>query len=157
MYLNVPGVEYWLTLRKRNSLPHLQSVMIVLWKALFANVSALVAQSNGQNGIPNNLSFSEDNGDAAQGKRKVNGIPAVHLDNLANGELTENDDITDPVVEELNSVRMREITSKAISGVLLILLKWFKLSRELSCSACSVEANIRIRCPQIRIPNPITT
>ena len=49
---------------------------------------------------------------------------------MANGQLAENEDGTDPVVEELNALRSREITTKAVSGVLLILLKWFKLSRE---------------------------
>ena len=48
---------------------------------------------------------------------------------MANGQLAENEDGTDPVVEELNALRSREITTKAVSGVLLILLKWFKLSR----------------------------
>lgn len=33
-------------------------------------------------------------------------------------------------VEELDIIRLREITSKAISGALLLLLKWFKRSRK---------------------------
>jgi hypothetical protein len=97
---------------------------------VFANVSALVTQSSGQNGVPNNLSLAEDNGDASQGKRKINGASAIHLNGLANGQLANNDDGTDPAVEELNAIRLREVTSKAISGVLLMLLKWFKVSRE---------------------------
>lgn len=32
-------------------------------------------------------------------------------------------------VEELDIIRLREITGKAISGTLLLLLKWFKRSR----------------------------
>jgi len=122
-YVSIPNLtngKHRLTLNKRNSLPHLQSVVIVLWKAVFANVSALVAQSNGQNGIPNNLSFAEDNGEAAQGNRKVNGASAIHLNGLANGQLADNDDGTDPAVGELNATRFREITSKAISGVLIM-------------------------------------
>ena len=121
--------ESLLSLGQRNCLPHLHSVVIVLWKAVFANVSALVTQNNGQNGITNNLSFTEDSCDAAPGRRMVNGASATHLDGLANGQLADNDDGTDPVVEELNAVRLREITTKAVSGVLLMLLKWFKLSR----------------------------
>ena len=35
----------------------------------------------------------------------------------------------DSGLEELNAVRSREISAKAISGILLLLLKWFKLSR----------------------------
>jgi hypothetical protein len=33
-------------------------------------------------------------------------------------------------VEELDIIRLREITGKAISGTLLLLLKWFKRSRK---------------------------
>lgn len=33
-------------------------------------------------------------------------------------------------VEELDIIRLREITGKAISGALLLLLKWFKRSRK---------------------------
>lgn len=35
-------------------------------------------------------------------------------------------------IDELDDIRLREITGKAISGSLLLLLKWFKRSRELS-------------------------
>ena len=125
-----PTSRFKLTLEQRSSLPHLQSVVIVLWKAVFTNVSSLVAQGNGQNSALNNMSFSEDGGEAAQGKRKANGASATHLNNLTNGQIADNEDGTDPAVEELNTVRSREITSKAISGVLLVLLKWFKLSRK---------------------------
>ena len=158
-YVSIPNPtdgKHWLTLNKRNSLPHLQSAVIVLWKAVFANVSALAAQSNGQNGIPNNTSFAEDNGEAAQGKRKGNGASAIHLNGLANGQFADNDDGTDPAVEELNSTRLREVSSKAISGVLLMLLKWFKLSRESSTFAgncTSATANLTPGHPQIRIPH----
>ena len=36
----------------------------------------------------------------------------------------------DVSIEHLDAARSREITAKAVSGVLLLLLKWFKLSRE---------------------------
>lgn len=32
-------------------------------------------------------------------------------------------------VEDLDALRTREITAKAVSGILLTLLKWFKVSR----------------------------
>lgn len=35
----------------------------------------------------------------------------------------------DMTIEELDSARHREIKAKAISGALLLLLKWFKRSR----------------------------
>ena len=34
-------------------------------------------------------------------------------------------------IEVLNSIRTREITSKAIAGLILAMLKWFRLSRKL--------------------------
>ena len=35
----------------------------------------------------------------------------------------------DRALENLNATRLREITSKAVAGILLVLLRWFKLSR----------------------------
>lgn len=52
---------------------------------------------------------------------------------MANGHLAEDEDGTAPAVEGLNEMRSREISSKAVSGILLVLLKSFKLSREHSC------------------------
>lgn len=76
------------------------------------------------------MSFPDDGSNEAQGKRRVNTNSSANINGMANGQLAENEDGTDPVVEELNALRSREITTKAVSGVLLILLKWFKLSRE---------------------------
>jgi hypothetical protein len=38
-------------------------------------------------------------------------------------------DVADLSVDDLEALRSREITAKAISGILLTLLKWFKVSR----------------------------
>ncbi|KAL8737763.1 MAG: hypothetical protein Q9190_008078, partial [Brigantiaea leucoxantha] len=103
----------------RGSLPYLQSVVLVLWKITFGNVSALVSQANG----PNGMAFPEDNPENAQGKRKLNVNSTQN--GVANGETEE---MLDSGLEELNAVRSREISAKAISGILLLLLKWFKLS-----------------------------
>jgi hypothetical protein len=35
----------------------------------------------------------------------------------------------DAALDELDNIRLREITGKAISGSLLLLIKWFKRSR----------------------------
>lgn len=100
-------------------------MVIVLWKVAFANVSAL-AQNSGSNGASNGFLL----GDEADGpKRKTNPSSAVELQGLKNGVLSESEDGADPVIEELNSIRTREITLKAISGSLIMLCKWFKLSR----------------------------
>lgn len=69
----------------------------------------------------------EDNADA-QGKRRSNTNP---VNGLVNGQAPESPEGAADLVEELNVVRAREITSKAVSGILLMLLKWFKISREL--------------------------
>jgi len=43
-------------------------------------------------------------------------------------------------IDELDNIRLREVTGKAISGSLLLLLKWFKRSRKdaslFHCVAC---------------------
>ena len=36
----------------------------------------------------------------------------------------------DASIEELDNIRLREVTGKAVSGTLLFLLKWFKRSRK---------------------------
>ena len=46
------------------------------------------------------------------------------------GDRGDREDGMDSIIEELNAVRSREIISKAVSGVLLILLKWYKTSRQ---------------------------
>ena len=97
---------------------------MVLWRVLFANVSALVAQ-NGQN---SNMFGDEATGDGP--KRRNNAESSGNINGLLNGQFADIDNNGDPIVEELNGVRSREITSKAVSGVILILLKWFKLSRK---------------------------
>ena len=102
--------------------------MVVFWKLVFSHVSSLVAQ-NGQDRLQNGTSFPEDGSNEAHGKRRANTNSSTNINSIANGQLAENEDGTDPVVEELNALRSREITTKAVSGVLLILLKWFKLSR----------------------------
>lgn len=103
-------------------------MVVVFWKLVFSHVSSLVAQ-NGRDGAQNGMSLPDDDSNEAQGKRRTNNSSA-NINGMANGQLAENEDGTDPVVEELNALRSREITTKAVSGVLLILLKWFKLSRK---------------------------
>ena len=102
--------------------------MVVFWKLVFSHVSSVVAQ-NGQDRLQNGTSLPEDGSNEAQSKRRANANSSANINGMANGQLAENEDGTDPVVEELNALRSREITTKAVSGVLLILLKWFKLSR----------------------------
>lgn len=99
------------------SLPYLQSIVIVLLKAVLANVTALITQpQNGQNG---QSSFSA--GSNGTGQRR----PTEQ-----NGSAHPTNDAANLSVEELEALRAREITSKAVSGILLMMLKWFKISRK---------------------------
>lgn len=41
-----------------------------------------------------------------------------------------NPDNVEQSAEELDATRTREITAKAVSGIMLLLLKWLKLSRK---------------------------
>jgi len=101
----------------------------VLLKIFLSNVTALNAQANGQNGLPNSTEHPEkQKGPCRLPKSNVN--LAKQMNGLLNGNHSENE-TADPTVVELNLTRLREITSKAIAGILLIMLKWFKLSRKL--------------------------
>lgn len=113
-------------LSQRNALPDLQSFVIVLFKELFQNVQALIVQNGASvaNGAP------EDGGNDGPGKRRTNQNSSASLNGMANGHLAEDEDGTAPAVEGLNEMRSTEISSKAVSGILLVLLKWFKVSRK---------------------------
>ncbi|KAI9375859.1 hypothetical protein BJX61DRAFT_62761 [Aspergillus egyptiacus] len=94
----------------RQALVHLQSIVIVFLKIILTNVSAFVNnQNNGENG-PTSESFNGVNETAPM------------FDN-------DTEDLNcDATIDELDNIRLREITSKAISGSLLLLVKWFKRS-----------------------------
>ncbi|KAL8661566.1 MAG: hypothetical protein Q9168_008372 [Polycauliona sp. 1 TL-2023] len=113
----------------RDALPHLQSLVLVLWKIVFTNVSYLVSQANGQNGLaaPNGISFSDDNFENGPAKRKPDPNAASH-EGIESGNPAEFEHEPDPVMEELNAIRLREISTKAIAAILVTLLRWFKLS-----------------------------
>ncbi|KAJ5718302.1 hypothetical protein N7488_003948 [Penicillium malachiteum] len=83
------------------ALSHLQSITIVFLKIILTNVSAVVNQANSQ---------------ASQSMSNGHGIN------------TSGDFFAEISVDELDNIRLREITSKAVSGTLLLLVKWFKRS-----------------------------
>ena len=83
---------------------------------------------NGPNGIANGL--SEDGGNDGPSKRRTNPNSSANLNGMANGHLAEEEEGTAPAIEGLNEMRSREVSSKAVSGILLVLLIWFKLSRK---------------------------
>ena len=117
---------------QKNGLPYLQSLVMVLLKVVLANVTALVTQSGQPEGV-NGVGAEQANGDGqSQGPSKdQNGRPGAAA-SAASGEVEESEDDKRPVMshEEVDAMRMREVTSKAVSGLLLLLLRWFKISRE---------------------------
>ncbi|CAG8173116.1 unnamed protein product [Penicillium olsonii] len=81
------------------TLSHLQSITIVFLKIILTNVSSVVSQSGSQNSQATSDGMSNSH----------------HL-------------LSDACIDELDNIRLREITGKAVSGTLLLLLKWFKRS-----------------------------
>ncbi|OAA66101.1 HAM-2, protein required for hyphal anastomosis [Cordyceps fumosorosea ARSEF 2679] len=96
------------------ALPHLQSLVIVLLRPVFANVAAIVAQQ-GPQGPHMNQGMPGRNGPGMNGgPNPDNGRPPADAPELS--------------PEEVDAARTREITTKAMSGILVLLLKWLRLS-----------------------------
>jgi hypothetical protein len=105
----------------RHCLPQLQSLIIVLLKAILAMATNLMAQTanaqgqaNGPNGVP----------PRPNGQRGVDGVNGI------NGGTGKAEAPTSPSDDEIDAVRTREIAAKAVTGILVLLLKWTKVSRK---------------------------
>ncbi|KAI9778318.1 MAG: Factor arrest protein 11 [Peltula sp. TS41687] len=111
----------------RNALPHLQSLVIVLLKVVLSNVTATFSLPRQMLRNPEPIVLGplfppEMQANANdQGKNKENNGYGEN----ENGEGEENVLMT---LEEVEAARSREISAKAVSGLLLLLLKWFKIS-----------------------------
>jgi len=110
------------TVWRQDALPHLQSLVIVLLKAVLVNVTALITQPMGQSqGLaPGSRSEVNLRANGAQGPNRPQDPASIPLPNPI--------ELADLPIEEIEAMRSREITAKAVSGILLILLKWFKVS-----------------------------
>ncbi|OBT56190.1 hypothetical protein VE04_04063 [Pseudogymnoascus sp. 24MN13] len=111
-----------------NALPQMQSLVIVLLKAVLANVTALITQPitgqpQQQNGLQAGFQSESNLRNNAAGQRR----PA-HAQEAQNPSQPAVFDVCDLPIEDLEALRQREITLKAVSGILLVLLKWFKVS-----------------------------
>jgi Domain of unknown function (DUF3402) len=99
--------------------------VIVLLKAVLANVTALIMQPmhvQPQPGLAPSFQSEVNlraNGVQAQRRPPEQLNPPVPVP-------IESSDLS---VEDLEGLRSREITAKALTGILLTLLKWFKVSR----------------------------
>jgi len=54
-----------------------------------------------------------------------------------------------PSLDEIDVIRHREITSKAVSAIILLTLKWFKVSRRFSDLGRSTRSECRPRCYEV--------
>lgn len=91
--------------------------MIVLLRPILVNVTAIVTQQ--QNQMAGMTSRANNPG--------MNGGPGSQR-----GMDGQPDQEGEPTPEEIDATRTREITSKAMTAILLLLLKWLRLSRKCS-------------------------
>ncbi|KAI1375144.1 N1221-domain-containing protein [Hypoxylon crocopeplum] len=106
------------------ALPQLQSLIIVLMKGVLFNVTACIAlpaNSQPQSVMP------------GANQPRVNGGPATNRsqDGSMGANGSANQEGNDPSIEDLDATRCREIESKAATGIILLLLKWLKISHVL--------------------------
>jgi Domain of unknown function (DUF3402)/N1221-like protein len=101
-----------------HALPNMQSLVIVMMKVMLSNVQDIALRNNSiqdQNGA---LNRSRSNPSLGQNQNSLPPMPPpIHPDTLN--------------AEELDNVRSREISQKAISATIFLLTKWFKLSHVL--------------------------
>ncbi|CAG8570418.1 9115_t:CDS:10 [Funneliformis caledonium] len=111
----------------RSILPHLQYIVIVLLKLLLATVS------------PNSSNVKVNDSNDSITKENVTTNNGLSSDNNINSSSSNGNS-----VEEIDIMRHREITSKAVSAILLLMLKYLKLSHILKFEYVSqllVESN----------------
>ncbi|OAQ63390.1 pheromone-dependent cell cycle arrest protein Far11 [Pochonia chlamydosporia 170] len=105
----------------KEALPHLQSLVIVLLRPILVNVTAIVTQQAGQ--MPNGMAGRGNN-------PGMNGGPSGPRPPEVPGQIAAQEE-PEPSPEEVDAVRTREITSKAMTGILVLLLKWLRISHVL--------------------------
>ncbi|KAF7548229.1 hypothetical protein G7046_g8750 [Stylonectria norvegica] len=105
----------------RDALPHLQSLVIVLLRPILLNVTAIISQQPPP--MPPGM--------AGRGANPgPNGGPMANKAQDMPGQ-NGTRELPEPSPEEVDAARTREITSKAMTGILLLLLKWLRLSHVL--------------------------
>lgn len=119
-----------LTRIKQTSLPNLQSLVSVLLKVLLQTVTALAIQPPPVapvNGSPSTAQAQEQDAQAATASR-VNATAPPNASGVEKPALPPRPVELSPA--EFDRLRTQEIMVKGVSSILLLLLKWFKLSRE---------------------------
>ncbi|EXJ93542.1 hypothetical protein A1O1_01934 [Capronia coronata CBS 617.96] len=103
----------------RDALPDLQSLVIVMMKVMLTNVQDIALRNGGfqdpaQQG---GLNRTKSNPNMNQNQTLPMPPPPLRPDEMT--------------LEDLDNVRSREISQKAVSGAIFLMLKWFKLSHVL--------------------------
>ncbi|KND93949.1 Striatin-interacting protein 1 [Tolypocladium ophioglossoides CBS 100239] len=97
------------------------SLVIVLLRPILVNVTAIVTQQAAQ--MPNGMVGRGNN-------PGINGGPAAQKPPEMTGQIPHVEE-PEPSPEEIDAARTREITSKAMTGILVLLLKWLRISHVL--------------------------
>ncbi|RCI08683.1 hypothetical protein L249_4856 [Ophiocordyceps polyrhachis-furcata BCC 54312] len=101
----------------KEAFPHLQSLVIVLLRPILVNVTAVVTQQ--ATVMTREMAFRAWNNRASAAHRAADVTAPI--------DRTEEPEASP---EEVDAARTREITSKAMTGILILLLKWLRVSRE---------------------------
>src|SRR4051794_21378720 len=107
--------------RQREALPQLQSFVIVLLKVVLSNL-ALIPPISQQ---PTQQASNPQPGFGGE-KTQEDDFPSMG----PLGDALGPDGVPTLAKEEIDKLRAREIANKAISTILLVLLKWLRVSRE---------------------------
>ena len=97
----------------------MQSIVIVLLKVILSTVTASMAQNSGASGVQYEAQFQ----DTQVPNNSENSDGSFETDRA-------HTNTQDMPVEVADVLRSQEITVKSVSGILILLLKWFKLSRK---------------------------
>jgi hypothetical protein len=101
------------------ALPDLQSLVIVMMKVMLTNVQDIAVRNGGaqESTQSGGLNRTKSNSNMAQNQTLPIPPPPPRPNEMT--------------LEDLDNVRSREISQKAISGAIFLLLKWFKVSHVL--------------------------
>ncbi|TEA17547.1 Factor arrest protein 11 [Colletotrichum sidae] len=110
----------------KETLPHLQSLVIVLLRPILVNVTVFMQSPAGQQhpSMPGRAANGAVNGGPGPNRQQQPQDPASAVP----GGPPE---IPQLSPEEVDAARSREVTTKAITGIILLLLKWLRVSHVL--------------------------
>jgi hypothetical protein len=89
-------------------------MVMVFLKTILASLTTLITQAS-NNGNAGGLNFVENQNGVNNGATNENASSYLETSKLS--------------LEELDGIRTQEITAKTASGLILLMLKWFKVSR----------------------------